>query len=182
MLLLWSSLLLSLQAMVMHRLTKKHATFCFFVSDCSRARAVTCVNDDPVCFASDETLCGRTEFSTLWTLSNAIATSFNTCVDLTQPPYPASVTVGADIPSPLCVLIEPVENQEGDLEYSSCVASMGGTNCAQCDICESGLGVKFDCSNINIQPNAPAKVDGPVADVICLDVSLGPEDEGSKDD
>lgn len=36
------------------------------------------------------------------------------------------------------------------LAFDSCTIELDGVQCDECEICESGIGATFDCSNVNI--------------------------------
>ena len=63
------------------------------------------------------------------------------------------------------------------LQLESCTASIGGTECESCTICESGIDFTFDCSNIDILPGA-LRLPGPKI-TTCLGLSLIPTNSTS---
>jgi hypothetical protein len=56
------------------------------------------------------------------------------------------------------------------LKLKSCTTSIGGEDCNSCEICNSGIAFKFDCSNTDILSGA-GRIPGPKI-TTCLGVSL----------
>lgn len=56
----------------------------------------------------------------------------------------------------LCISATPKPNSL--LKFDTCTATLGGTVCNSCQVCESGLDATFDCSNANFLFNIPLVV------------------------
>jgi hypothetical protein len=64
------------------------------------------------------------------------------------------------------------------LRLQSCTATIGDVQCDSCEICDSGVDFKFDCSNVDILPGS-LRLPGPKIST-CLGLSLIPTNSTSR--
>jgi hypothetical protein len=66
------------------------------------------------------------------------------------------------------------------LKLTSCTVSVGDTPCTSCEICDSGVDFKFDCSNVDLVPESNLIfVPGPTI-ASCIGLSLIPTNTSSR--
>lgn len=60
------------------------------------------------------------------------------------------------------------------LKFDACTVNIGDDTCQSCEICDSGVDFKFNCTNVDLETaNADIKIDGPAIST-CLGLSAIP--------
>lgn len=132
---------------------------------------VSCTLPEPRCFVPPSLYCadGSVEISVAGGIftQTAIEADITGCfqVDSGLPGGVASI-------DDICFNFVP-----NGLQLESCTATIGGTECQSCTICDSGIDFTFDCSNIDVLPGA-FRLPGPKI-TTCLGLSLIPSNATS---
>ena len=123
---------------------------------------LSCVTNESVCF---EKYCGTGSVNA--SLAGSLVTGtgitgeIDLCVVIDLGIAPEVIT-----DPELCLTFIP----EGTA-LKSCTAAVNGVNCDECLICESGAAFTFNCTNVDLLPDSPLKIDGPAIDT-CIGLDL----------
>lgn len=78
------------------------------------------------------------------------------------------MNVTSGLPDDIVGTIEPICADIAlvgfDFAFKSCDIKIGDTDCAVCEVCDNKRGIRFNCSNININPSVDPVVVGPAID------------------
>jgi hypothetical protein len=127
---------------------------------------ITCTLPEPRCFVPPSLYCadGTIDVSVSGGIftQTAIETDITGCFQVDSG-FPGGIASIDDI----CFNFVP-----NGLSLETCTASVGGAECQNCTICDSGIDFTFDCSNIDILPGV-LRLPGPKV-TTCLGLSLIP--------
>ena len=157
-----------------------NVTTCTCTGDLKPGSGITatvgCQLTNPVClvppyFCGKSTVAASVKVKPLKGVSSLVA-NVTACFGIDSG-LPAGLTA-LGIPNSLCIMGQP---SLSGLGLASCSIELGGTQCNACTICSSGVGVTFDCSNVNLAGTVlPVVVPGPVV-LNCLSLALLPTGE-----
>ena len=118
---------------------------------------------DAFCF--EDIFCGRGSFDVQYNRRDGLQTA-EVCIE--------TEVAGNDIFSIPNFCIEGIADENKRLAFESCSVTMKDTSCTSCTVCASGRAVKFDCSNVELNPGGLISVKGPnIATCLGLNVFGG---------
>jgi hypothetical protein len=128
-----------------------------------------CKLTTPICLNGTK-LCGQTEVSADFGAGirggTGLSASAKACLTVTSG-FPLQII---SLPGPICVTGVPGPG----FKLKSCSVDIGTTPCQSCTVCNSGVDIKFNCTNVNLYTgNLPLSVPGPNVQT-CVGLSLIP--------